>query len=211
MRTNPVIRFMAATIIVAAFVAGCSKTNLTNLWKDPEASTAPMDNVLVVALERDPDLRRLWEDALAAEFQAHGIHARPSHQLWPSLPDSSQVPTVMRRDSNDGAVITHRLAITQSGDFGGGYDKTTPMTGNDYWRSWYHTYYTDANEYTSTPKKPEDARYQIDLVGIVGGGRLVWTGSTTPIDPLDAEKVRAEVAGQLVPELKRQGVIAKGK
>jgi hypothetical protein len=45
---------------------------------------------------------------------------------------------------------------------------------------------------------------------MVEGGRLVWTGTTTPIDPLDAEKVRAEVAGQLVPELKRQGLIPGG-
>ncbi len=210
MRTYPVTRFMAAMLIAAAFVAGCSKTSLTNLWKDPEASTSPMDNVLVVALERDPDLRRLWEDALAAEFQAHGVHARPSHQLWPSLPDSTQVPVVMRRDGNDGAVITHRLALTQTGDYGGGYEKSTAMTGNDYWRSWYHTYYMSANEYASEPKEDE-ARYQIDLVGMTGGGKLVWTGSTTPIDPRDAEKVRAEVAGQLVPELKRQGLIPGGK
>jgi hypothetical protein len=203
------IRVLSAVVLATSLIA-CSKTNLTNLWKDPQAPMPPMDNVLVVSLERDPELRRLWEDALAAEFQAHGIHARPSNQLWPSLPDSSQIPVVMRRDGNDGAVITHRLAVTQTGDYGGGYDKTTPATGNDYWRSWYHTYYTMANRYGVVHEEKE-ARFQIDLVGMVGGGRLVWMGSTTPIDPRDAEKIRAEVAGQVVPELKRQGLLAGGK
>jgi hypothetical protein len=191
-------------LLAALSLVGCYQTKLTNLWMDPDIPASPMDNLLVVSLERDPALRRLWEDALAAEFQARGVHARPSHQLWSSLPDSQQVPLALRRDGNDGAVVTHRLPVTQSANVDSDYRKTTAATGSDYWRDWYFTHHQHALKSPASSKEKE-ARYQIDLVGAAGG--LVWMGSTTAIDPRNAEKVRAEVAGQLVPELSHQRII----
>lgn len=210
MRINPARSLAFMFSFAAMSLVGCYHTSLTNLWKDPDIPASPMDNLLVVSLERDPDLRRLWEDALSAEFQAQGVHARPSYQLWPSLPDSQQVPIVMKRDGNDGAVVTHRLPLTQSENFDSSYRKTTAATGNNYWRNWYFTHYQTAMQSVPDPKEKE-ARYQIDMVGLAGGGKLVWMGSTTAIDPRNAEKVREEVAGQLVPELMHQGIIPGAK
>jgi hypothetical protein len=53
----------------------------------------------------------------------------------------------------------------------------------------------------------DDMRFVMDLART--DGRLIWTGTTIPIDPKDAEKLRDEVAGQIVPELQRKKIIAK--
>jgi hypothetical protein len=205
MHANRIV-FALATVAVA--LAGCSKTNLTNLWMVPDAPPAPLQNLLVINLERDAELNRMWEDAIVAEFQAAGVQARPAYALFPAqLPDSQQIAVVAKRDGYDGVVVTRRLPVTQRGA-DGGYRDTAPAGRDDYWRGWYHTHYLAAST-AQPPKKGEDARFQVDVVGTTGRGNLVWTGSTTPIDPYEIEKVRAEVCGQMVDELTRQKVIAK--
>jgi len=206
MRVRNLVSCVCLALLAMVWIAGCAKTNLTNLWRNPEAS--PLESLLVVSLERDPSLQRQWEDAITAEFQAYGILARPAYSLFPSaLPDSQQLAVVVRRDHYDGVVVTHRLAPTQTGTFDSDYAKTAPSGVNEYWRSWYHTHYMAATQFA--PPREGDARFQIDVVGTSGGGRLAWTGSTTPIDPLDADNVQGEVCGQLVQELTRQGIVAK--
>jgi hypothetical protein len=208
MRSHTVHAFMVAGVVTIA-LAGCAKTNLTNLWKNSEA-TSSLGNVMVVALERDDEMRRMWEDALTAEFQANGVMARPSYSLFPtSLPDSQQVVSVARRDKHDGVVVTHRLATAQTAKFDSDYAKTAPGGSNDYWRGWYHTHYMAANR--ATPAGNEDARFQIDVANVAGGGTLLWTGSTTPVDPADAEKLQKEVCGELVSELIRQDLMVPRK
>jgi hypothetical protein len=59
------------------------------------------------------------------------------------------------------------------------------------------------------PPKEDKARFQIDVANAAGRGTLLWTGSTTPIDPRDEEKVQVEVCGQVISELMRQGFVAK--
>jgi hypothetical protein len=205
----PTSRLVSALAIAIAAVslAGCSKTNLTNLWKSPDAPAAPLQNVLVIFLERDAELNRTWEDAITAEFQAAGVHARPAYAIFPAqLPDSQQITVVAQRDDYDGIVVVRRVPVTQKG-FDSGYADRAPGGSNDYWRSWYHTHYLAAST-TPPPKKGEDARFQIDVAGTAGKGNLLWTGSTTPLDPYEIEKVRTEVCGQLLDELQRQRVIA---
>jgi hypothetical protein len=201
-------RVLAVALVVAS-LSGCAKTSLTNLWKIADPAT-PLQSMLVVSLERDEDLRRAWEDALTAEFQANGVMARPAYSLFPAvLPDSQQVVTVSRRDGYDGVIVTHRIATTQTGKFDSDYAQTPPGGYDDYWRGWYHTHFMQASQ--SAPFDEGEARFQVDLANTAGRGRLLWTGSTTPLDPRDAEKVRKEVCGELVSELTRQGLVAKRK
>jgi hypothetical protein len=195
------------SLLATVLAGGCSHTNLTNLYKDPSFPSSPLDNLLVIAVERDPDLRRMWEQAIAAQFQSRGVLATPSYQAFPtSLPDSQQVRVVVHRDGMNGAVVSHRLAST-TGDFGGGYDKQSTMSQHDYWRGWYHSYYQTA--VMGPIEEQKKGRYQLDVWSARDGGKFVWTGTTTEVDPKSVDQLRQEVCGQLVPELERRGVIPK--
>ncbi len=196
------------TLVAATAFAGCSSTNMTNLWVDEAAITPMVDNVLVIALDRNPEMRRFWEDAIAAEFNAQGLLARQSYQVFPAdLPDSQQVFVVMDRDQHDAALVAHRLDIVAHDERGGGYRETAPAAHLNYWQRGYTVAYTAANQPVSGEKKDEDARFVMDLART--DGRLIWTGTTTPLDPTDADKLRTEVAGQVVPELQKKKIIAK--
>jgi hypothetical protein len=77
MRPIRFLRFASFALVVAAMLGACSSTNLTNMWMDQGATSPVVDNILVISLDRNPEMRRLWEDALSAEFQAQGLVARP--------------------------------------------------------------------------------------------------------------------------------------
>jgi hypothetical protein len=202
------LRLMFCAAALAAAFSACAKTNLTNLWRS-EDNPAALGNILVVSLERDEDLREMWENAIAQEFQANGVMARPAYTLFPAaLPDSQQVVVVAHRDKYDGVVVAHRAPSSYTEKMEN-YAKRAPSGAGEYWRGWYHTHYAQASSAAPTDKDADDARFQIDLANTAGGGTLLWTGSTTPIDPRDAEKLQKEVCGELVSELMRRGYVAK--
>ena len=200
-------RFAFAVLVVSLFAA-CSSTNLTNLWIDPQATPPVIDNVLVIALDRNPEMRRFWEDALAAEFSQQGLVARQSYQLFPAdLPDSQQVAIVMGRDKHDAALVAFRLNVITNATPSGGYRENAPAAHTNYWQRGYTVALTAATQPLSGEEKDKEARFQLDLAR--ASGALIWTGQTTPVDPKNAEKLRTEVAGQVVPELQKKKIIAK--
>ncbi len=210
------MRFVTSTVlaaVLASMLAGCSSTNLTNLWVDDQPLETPLDNVLVIALDRNAESRRMWEDAIAAEFQSQGLLARQSYQLFPAdLPDSQQVAVVLARDSHDAAIVTQRLNVVTNAGVESGYRDTPPAAFKNYWRRGYTVALTAATQPIAYDKdgknksRDQEARYQVDLAR--ADGRLVWTGTTTPIKVTDPEKLRTEVAGQIVPELQKRKVIS---
>ena len=203
------IRLVLCAAALAVVFSSCAKTNLTNLWRS-EDNPAALGNILVVSLERDEDLREMWENAIAQEFQANGVMARPAYTMFPTaLPDSQQVVVVAHRDKYDGVVVTHRAPSSYTGKMENDYAKHAPSGAGEYWRGWYHTHYAQVSSAPPTGKDVDDARFQIDLANTAGGGTLLWTGSTTPINPRDAEKLQKEVCGELVAELMRRGYVAK--
>ena len=210
MRSYNLVRNAALILVAATMFAGCGGTNMTNLWMDESAITPMIDNVLVIALTRNQEARRYWEDVIAAEFNAQGLLARQSYQLFPAdLPDSQQVAVVMERDKHDAAIVAHRLKMAASNERGGGYRENAPAAHLNYWRRGYNVAYSAAVMPKSMQQNDsdEDMRFVMDLART--DGRLVWTGTTIPIDPKDGEKLRTEVAGQIVPELQKRKIIAK--
>ena len=201
-------RFMFVFAAVAAI--SCAKTNLTNLWRS-EDKPAPLNNIMVVALERDPELRQMWEDAIVAEFQANGVMARPEYTMFPNaLPDSQQVVVVAHRDNYDGVVVTHKLPGAYKENLDNDYAKRAPSGAGQYWRGWYHTHFVQSSNAPIVKKDDEkEERFQIDLANTAGGGTLLWTGSSPPLKAHDQEKLAKDVCGELVAEFLRRGYVGK--
>jgi hypothetical protein len=203
----------AGLFVFAAAIAAVScgpKTNMTNLWRAEDKPT-PLNNVLVVSLEKDDELRQMWEDAIVAEFQAQGVMARPEYTMFPtSMPDSQQVVVVARRDNCDGVVVAQKLPGAYRENMDNDYSKRAPSGAGQYWRGWYHTHWVQANNNPIVKKDDEkEERYQIDLANATGGGTMLWTGTTPPLKPHDREKLGRDVCNELVAEFLRRGYVAK--
>src|SRR5437773_3016778 len=127
----------------ALLVAGCASSTLVNMWRDPTYGRRPMSNVAVVAMIKDPALRRLWEDGFVREFQAHGIQATPSYELFPNdVPDTDQMIGAVRDRGLDGLVISHRLPTSREVSYIPGYISVEPVIVQNRWSGAYRTLYT---------------------------------------------------------------------
>jgi len=193
-------------------LAGCgSQTSLTNMWRDPTFSSPPMTKVLVIAVKRDPAMRRIWEDGMTQEMREHGVKAVPSYQLFPGdLPDTQQVIEGVRSQGFDGVVLTHSLGTEVSQHYVPGYVTSAPAMGYDPWYGVYYTYYHHIYEpgYVETERV---ARYETEVYTAGYNGRLVWTGTTESLDPHSSVSVNRQISDKIVPELVRVGVLAGRK
>lgn len=203
------LAYAAFGCVLALSIAGCgSQTSLVNMWRDPNFSSPPMTKVLVIAVKRDPALRRIWEDGLTAEMNEHRVSAVPSYQLFPGdLPDTDQVIQSVRSQGFDGVVITHGLGTEVSQRYIPGYVTSAPAMGYDPWYGVYYTYYHRVYEpgYVETERV---ARYETEVYTTGYRSRMVWTGTTESLDPHSSTSVNRQISDKIVPELVRVGVLA---
>src|ERR1700758_1307416 len=61
----------------AAMMVGCASTEMTNTWFDPSAMSQPLHKVAVIALTKDPGMRRMAETE--ASKQIKGAQVIPSY------------------------------------------------------------------------------------------------------------------------------------
>ena len=65
-RTVVVVNALA----MALAIASCASTKMTSTWTDPSAKGASLSKVAVMAMTKDPGLRRMAEDTAASQLAA---------------------------------------------------------------------------------------------------------------------------------------------
>jgi hypothetical protein len=193
-------------------LAGCTASEMVNMWKDPIYPREPLENVLVIAVSPEEVWRRNWEDAISEELEANQVKSAPSYSLFPdAIPDTLQAVAAIRDHGFDGVVVSHRIEARDVQRYVPGYVTTVPTWGMDpYWGGYYHGYH---NRYTTVYRPgyvvtETEVRYQIDVWTAEDGGRLAWTGVTRTINPSSYDQIRDEVSSLLVQELRIKEVVA---
>ena len=88
--------------LCAVIWVGSATTETNKIGVNHEAGKqARVSNVLVIAINRDTTARRIYEDAIVAQFAARGIKARASYKL--------------PRDSRSGSAARYRDDDAQAG------------------------------------------------------------------------------------------------
>jgi len=202
------LKRLAIAGVMAAGLAACgTSTQLVNVWRDPENPSQPLHEVLVVQMSRDAAHRRMWEDEFVSELRHHGVDATASYRIWAdALPDTDEIVSEVRHSGYDGVIMTARLPGKTETHYYPGYMTSVPVTRYNPWYDAYFTYYQGVYEpgYAETEHV---ARTRTD-VWSTGNGGLIWTGTSEVYDPTSSNAVRGEVAKKIVPELKKQHVIA---
>jgi hypothetical protein len=198
---------IATITILASIDFGCTSSNLTNTWRDPNFKNPPMTNMLIIAAKKNPVNRRIWEDEIVAELFAHSVTSTPSYRLFTdSIPDPDQVGTAVKEKKFDGVLFIRRLPTEISTYDVPGYVKSEQVTRYNKRTNTYSTFYRDVQQpgYTDTNKV---VRHEVNVFTTQEGGSLVWAGTGEMINPSSRESVRSEITGLIVPELARQGII----
>jgi hypothetical protein len=203
--TRGIVAQMALLALV--ITAGCAgQSQMTDLWKDPSFTAGPMNNVLIVAVRKDPVRRRMWEDAFAKELAARGVAATPSYQLYPGAPpDTQEVVVVVRRNGYDAIIVSVRLPNETTSTYVPGAVRSEAVTLQDYWGH-FHSYLRDVQDPGHT-EIDEIRRVQTDVWSTSGHGRLIWSGTLRTLDSVSDRTMEAAVSEDIAPVMEEQGVI----
>ena len=111
-----------AALAIATLAMGCATTEMTNTWTDPSAKGAAMSRIAVVCMTKDPGLRRMAEDATAAQMA--GAQATPSYQVLgdSDLKDRAAVKAKLKAAGFNGVLVMRLAGINEQVTAMGPYD-----------------------------------------------------------------------------------------
>ena len=195
--------------MAATSLSGCAPGTLSNMWRDPSFQSGPLKKMFIVAIRKDPVRRRTWEDGFVAELSKHGVVATPSYRLFPdAVPDSAQCDAAVDANGFDGILVTRRLRPDTLTTYVPGYTRRDVVTRYNPWKKAYVTYYQEV-QVPGYSEADVAARHDVNVWTTAEGGGLVWGGTGEVVESGAGSSVNDEIAGLIVPELERQGIIPK--
>lgn len=186
-------RSLMLLVLGAALVGGCSSTHTTATWRDPAAQPLHLRRSLAVFMSREPGLRRLVEDKLAAQLPGGvpSYHVIPDEEL--SLVDSVRARVLA--GEFDGAVIMRLVGVTTEVT-----GIAEPRTFYGYWGYWSAAYdpayFTTNRVYTV-----ETTLYSFR------DDRLVWMTRSETEDPKNVSKLADKSVKHAVKKMRKDGLI----
>lgn len=195
------ILLLFAAVTVALLVSCASSTQIERAWVNPEASKRPpVNNVLVIGMNRDTTARQIYEDAIVAQFAAHGIKARPSYKL---LLELGQVPPLdikseVRNAGVDAVLVSRTVRVSTEIRVTPGHSDGPAV----FYRMWSGAFSTTPNVYTVENVEVETRLFDVkDLA-------LLWSGSSTTNPTSSMQQTINEFATVLIKALAEAKVIA---
>ncbi len=192
-------QILVITVMAAFFLAGCTSTTMQSSWKAPGATYTKeqFKKVVVVALFKDETSRRIAEDKIAAKndaFHASYMTLGPDQQNM----DEAAFTDFVKKEGYDAVLTLHLIDVEKSTSYvPGGYQ------GGYY--GWYGMYY---GGFYSPGYYTEDNNYIIETnVFSVSQNKLLWSGITSTLNPVDMNKTVDEVWEAVITRMKKEGFI----
>jgi hypothetical protein len=187
---------LIAAGLTIAFAMGCATTEMTSTWTDPSAKGAALSKIAVVCLTKDAGLRRVAEDAAAAQMA--GAQATPSYQVLgdADLKDKDAVKAKLKASGFNG-VLVMRLASVD--------EQVTPVSTYGDFDGYYGwaggAVYAPGYMETDTVAKVVSNMYSLD------DNKLVWSGTSKTFDPVSAKEFMTDVSKAVAKSLQKDRVI----
>lgn len=189
--------FVVAIAVAASAIgtnACTTPTTLSETWRDPNYSAAPLRKVFVLARLQSEANRRTAEDAYVAALSQHGVRATPSYQVFQDRhPDRQEVRQYLESQGYDGALVTR---------FEGVRNQTRVVPTADF--DWYYggywgmgDYYLETDQYVKVETSLWDPRT----------GRLIWSATSETENPSSSSDAISSVVSKITSSLTKERLI----
>jgi hypothetical protein len=176
-------------------------------WRDPEVSidVSKLNKVLVVALLNSEASRRSTEDRLAAMLNGKAI---PSyHYLTRDITKENEasIQEKIKGEGFDGVVIMRLADVEKDREFVRDGSYPYPFYYRRFWGYYWNAWsaYYNPGYYRTTKK------YSVETnVYSLKRDKLVWSSTTTSVDPANLDKLMDASAQVVYKEMKKQGFIS---
>ena len=193
--------------LIGSMFACSPSTKLVNVWMDPSLTSEtlmPFEKVLVIARIKDETRNRIAEDKIVAKLN---IPALPSYG-WLIPSDTNQVAVDKKLKDNgfDGIIAMRLTDVNETlnyqqgsgGYYGGGY------YGGYYGGrpGGYYGYYGSPGYYT------QDKTFYVETsIFSLITGKLMWSGTTTTMNPTELDKTLDEIIYAIRTDMKKKGLL----
>jgi len=211
---NSFLKAVVATAVgcLMSQMFGCTSSSLFEKWHDPSFQAVPLGKMLVIAVRKDATKRRIWEDAFAGELVKHGVAATSSYSLFPDAPpDTNQVIATTQANGFDGILVILKLATETNPHYVKGYASMEPQGAyfGPYWQRYWNTYLLI--EHPGYVDSQKVAFRSIDVTTTGNGGKMIWSAKSRTADPDSVKDIQRGIAGLVISELARRGIITSKK
>ncbi len=193
-------------IFLILLVTACATTRITGEWRD-DSYTRPLSKILVIGLSASTVFRRVYEDQLVAQLEAHGVTAVSGAAVLPDGAEASQekIREAMAGKGFDTVLVTRLIDVETQKTYVSTADYIVPPP---YYRNFYDYYYRARpvvyrHDYmvTDTIATLETTVYETT------GNRLVWVVTSESFNPQRANDLAAELSQFIVDKLAQDGLI----
>jgi len=198
--------------MILSFLVSCTSTEIVSSWRDPSTtiSANQIDKILFIALVKNETYRRVVEDKLVALSKGKGV-ASYSFITGSSLTktDKAAITQRLKDDGTDLIVIMRLVDVKDEtryvpGSSMSGYGGIPGYGG--YWRGYGYA----APMYYSPGYYTTDKKYLVETnVYSVDQDKLVWSGTTSTMNPSKIDTTTAEIADAVIEEMKNEGFLLK--
>lgn len=180
------IRFIAIAVFAFLLLLSCSTTQTTNTWVDQSYRGSPVSNVFVIAVTKDGNLRRSFENKFVQQLKATGVQAVSSAAEMPldQKAKKEAVLAIVEKLGADSVLVTHLVSMQEK-------EVSTPSAtstrsrpddyhGGTYYDAVAQAYGTSAgDQYNPTRVK---VRLESKLYD-VKTEKPIWSSQSKTIDP----------------------------
>jgi hypothetical protein len=196
-------------------MSGCASSSLIDKWHDASYLTPPLSKILVIAVRKEADKRRIWEDAFTGELAKKGVAATSSYVLLPDAPpDTDQVVKAVLSNGFDGILVIRKLQTEMNTRYKKGHmfmEQDGPNGPNyvPFWKRYWNDYIiVEHPGYIDTQKVAIRA---IDVATTGNNGRVIWSATSRTSDPASVIDIQKEIADLVMSELARRKFIGSKK
>ena len=200
---------LALLLVLASLLIGCATTRIDAQWKNPAFAGRPVQGpVLVAGLTRDTTLRRLYEDALAAQLGQRGLAALKSYDELPDFGDETSNERLLQaaRAAGAGAVLSTRVI---------GYEQRVWVDPMPAWGWGYPGWYGYRWPYAYYPYPGAVSSYERYIASTsltdVSSGKEVWTARSSTDLPGKVDREVQALAQEIVDGLGKAGLLSGGQ
>ncbi|PSV35071.1 hypothetical protein C9J44_13800 [Photobacterium sp. GB-27] len=192
-------------LLLSSLLTACASSNITSSWVDSSYTKFPIKSTMVVAMSDNLRVRRIFEDDMVKQLQAHGVDAIPSSQIFPNeLPSKGDIAAYVKKHNTQTVFVAKLINIEDKevrypGNTGYGYNRG--ISFNSYYNTSYSYIYDDSYsvsyEFVNVEFTLFDTQSHIPI----------WSTSSESVDPSDMNNIIDELTGILITNMKDNNVI----
>jgi hypothetical protein len=182
-------------------LSGCASVSLVKSWQAQRPPAKSFQNILVVGISGDRQMRQVFEEVLTAELRKKGISAVPSYTITgvDEAPSRSSIEKAVGTTHTDAVIATRLARMNQKQEKDVGYVMT------DHGRVGPISYAT----FDMKPVEITTSRTYVLETNLFDTKTqdLVWSGTTNAVDPQGIITLSEKYSALVSKTLEKEGLI----